>query len=176
MEKKVEDLKKEYDTFYKDLLKKGKLPLWDTGKGFWGNANLFEVYHAFKKLKLNKHSTFIDLGSGDGKVVLLASLFCKRAVGIEIDPKLVKKSKEVQKKFSITNAIFYNNDFFDHSISEFDFTFVFPDKPMERGLEEKMLKELQGNLIHYGKHFHPKQLRKKKRFSVNGDLFTLYSR
>ena len=170
------EIKKEYDDFYRDLLRQGKLPLRETSKGFWGNAIADEIYEAFKKLKLHKFKSFIDLGSGDGKVVLIASLFCKRAVGIEIDPDLHKKALEIQRRLSIPNAIFYNNDFYAHSISEFDAVFIYPDQPMERGLENKLLRELNGKLLHYGHHFHPEQLNKEQSFDVNGNLFTIYSR
>jgi len=171
-----EYIKKEYDTFYRDLLKQGKMPLRDTGKGFWGHAIADEIYEAFEKLKLHKFKSFIDLGSGDGKVVLIASLFCKRAVGIEIDNELHHKALEIQHKLSISNAIFYNNDFYQHSISEFDAVFVYPDEPMERSMEKKLLRELTGKLIHYGHHFHPQQLNKEQSVGVSGGMVTVYTR
>jgi len=34
-----EKIKKEYDGFYKTLLSSGKLPLWNTGSGFWGGSD-----------------------------------------------------------------------------------------------------------------------------------------
>jgi len=173
---RYEMLKKEYDNFYNNLLSRGILPLRDTEKGFWGNAISDEIYETFKKINLQKNNTFIDLGSGDGKVVLLAALFCKRAIGIEIDNELFKKSLEMQKRLNIPNAIFYNSDFFDHSISEFDIVFVYPDKPMHRGLEKKLLNELRGKLIHYGHHFHPQNLKVEDSFYVNGSLVTVYGR
>ena len=37
------DIKKEYDDFHKSLLRKGKLPLGSTGKGFWGENNRREI-------------------------------------------------------------------------------------------------------------------------------------
>lgn len=168
-------IKKEYDEFYRFLLSNGKLPLWDTEKGFWGHAISDEIYEAFRIIKLQKHHSFIDLGSGDGKVVLTAAMFCKRAVGIEIDNELFMKSMEMQIKLNIPNAIFYNNDFYDHSISEFDYVFVYPDKPMHRGLEKKLSNELTGKLIHYGHHFHPQNLKVENNFLVNGNLVTVYS-
>lgn len=170
------EIKKEYDTFYKDLLRQGKLPLWSTGKGFFGGVIADEIYEAFKRIKLHKHKTFIDLGSGDGKVVLTAALFCKRAVGIEMDNGLFKKSMEMQMKLNIPNAIFYNSDFYDQSISAFDYVFVYPDSPMHRGLEKKLLNELTGKLLHYGHHFHPQNLNVEDKFLVNGNLFTVYTR
>lgn len=170
------EIKKEYDSFYKDLMRKGKLPLGSTEKGFWGGVIADEIYEAFKRINLHKHKTFIDLGSGDGKVVLIAALFCKRAVGIEIDNELFKKSMEMQMKLNIPNAIFHNDDFFDHNISGFDVAFVYPDSPMHRGLEKKLLNELTGKLVHYGHHFHPQNLKAEDKFLVNGNLVTVYTR
>jgi len=169
------DIKKEYDNFHKDLLRKGNLPLGSTGKGFWGGVIADEVYQAFKKINLHRYKSFVDLGSGDGKVVLIASLFCKRAVGIEADNELFQKSVDMQVKLNIPNAIFLNYDFYDHNISNFDVAFVFPDTPMHRGLEKKLLNELTGKLIHYGHHFHPENLIAEDKFLVNGNLFTIYS-
>jgi|TARA_Y100000310_G_C20701315_1_gene830209 hypothetical protein len=169
-------IKKEYDDFYRSLLRKGKLPLWSTGKGFFGGVVADEIYEAFKRINLHKHKSFVDLGSGDGKVVLTAALFCKRAVGVEIDENLFNKSLEMQRKLYIPNAIFHNNDFYDHNISEFDIVFVYPDSPMHRGMEKKLLNELRGKLLHYGYHFHPQNLEVEDKFLVNGNLFTVYTR
>ncbi|MFH0874303.1 MAG: class I SAM-dependent methyltransferase [archaeon] len=169
-------IKQEYDDFYKSLMKKGKLPLWGTEKGFWGGVIADEIYTAFKKIGLQNHKNFIDLGSGDGKVVLTAALFCERAIGIEIDNSLYNKSMEMQRKLNIPNAIFYNGDFNDHSISGYDYVFVYPDSPMHRGMEKKLLNELTGKVLHYGHHFHPENLNVEDKFVVNGNLFTVYTK
>jgi len=174
--RKFKEIKGEYGSFHRELLKEGKLPMKDTGLGFWNAAIHEEVYEAFEKLNLQKCKRFIDLGSGDGNVTLIASLFCEKAEGIEIDQELFEKSIEIQAKLGINNAVFHNKDFFDHNLSDYDVVFVNPDKPMERGLENKLINELSGKLIHYGHHFHPSQLKKEKSFSVNNALFTVYSK
>jgi SAM-dependent methyltransferase len=172
---RFKSIKNEYDGFYRGLLKDGKLPFWSTANGFFGSVISDEVYEAFNKIGLDKNRSFIDLGSGDGKAVLIAALFCNRSVGIEMDPALFKKSLEMQRKLNIPNAIFYNNDYYAHSISEFDVAFVYPDEPMHRGLEKKLMNELTGKLIHYGHHFHPQNLKAEDSFLINGSLFTIYS-
>ena len=169
-------IKKEYDEFYKSLLLKGRLPMWSTEKGFWNAAASDEVYEAFNKIKLNKFKNFIDIGSGDGKVVLIASLFCKKAEGIEIDDFLHNKALQMKIKFGISNAEFHNGDFFQHDFSKYDVMFLSPDAPLERGLEKKLLNEMKGKLIHYGQHFHPKSLKKEENFFVNGTLVSVYSK
>ena len=169
-------IKKEYDDFYRKLMKKGKLPMFVTEKGFWNAAITDEIYDAFKKIKLSQFRNFLDIGSGDGKVVLVASLFCKNAEGIEIDKFLHDKAVEIKNKFKISNAIFHNKDFFQHDFSKYGVLFLAPDAPLERGLENKLLKEIKGKLIHYGHHFQPRFLKKEDNFLVNGNLITLYHR
>ncbi|HLC61851.1 MAG TPA: class I SAM-dependent methyltransferase [Candidatus Nanoarchaeia archaeon] len=169
-------IKREYDDFYKSLMKRGKLPMWSTEKGFWNASIADEVFESFKKVKLNKFKNFLDIGSGDGKVVLIASLFCKNAEGIEIDDILHHKAIEIQSKLKVNNAVFHNKDFFEHDFSKYDVLFTAPDTPFERGLENKLLKEMSGKLIHYGHHFHPQNLKKEDSFTVNGTLVSLYSK
>ena len=169
-------IKSEYDNFYRAILKKGRLPMWSTSKGFWNAAVTDEVYEAFKKIGLSKFKNFLDIGSGDGKVVLLASLFCKNAEGVEIDKFLHSKAVEMQNKLGLRNATFHNKDFFQHNLSDYDILFISPDVPFERGLEKKLLKEMNGKLIHYGHHFHPRLLKKEESFLINGTLVSIYSK
>lgn len=167
-------IKQEYDDFYRNLLRSGRLPMWSTSKGFWNAAIADEVYEAFGKIRLSQFKNFLDIGSGDGKVVLIASLFCQNAEGIEIDNLLHNKAVEIKHKLEIDNAVFHNKDFFSHDFSKYDILFSAPDAPMERGLENKLLKEMKGRLIHYGHHFHPRVLKKEESFIVNGNLVSLY--
>ena len=195
-------IKKEYDDYYKSLLRNGKLPMWSTGDmrvssdmvsefrranlaghsnsltshGFWNAAIADEVYSAFKRIRLNQFKNFLDIGSGDGKVVLIASLFCQNAEGVEIDKSLHDKANEICMKLRIQNAKFYNVDFFGHDFSKHDILFLNPDTPLERGLEKKLINEMKGKLIHYGHHFHPRFLKKGDNFFVNGNLVCVYSK
>lgn len=169
-------IKEEYDGFYRELLSQGKLPLRATGNGFWGHVPAEDIHEAFKKLNLGQHRTFVDLGSGDGKVVLIASLFCERAVGIELDDELFRKSLDIQKNLGIRNAVFFNDDFYNHSVSGFDAVFTYPDEPLHRNLEKKLMSELTGRLIHCGHHFHPRSMRKHSSVMVNGTLMTVYTK
>ena len=168
------EIKREYDGFYRNLLRSGKLPMWSTPKGFWNAAISDDVYEAFKKIKLNRFQKFLDIGSGDGKIVLIASLFCKTAEGIEIDNFLHNKAVESKLKFQIENAQFHKKDFFEHDFSKYDIMFLSPDASLERGIESKLVKEMKGKLIHYGHHFHCKFLKKENSFLVNDNLFTIY--
>ncbi|HZX45576.1 MAG TPA: methyltransferase domain-containing protein [Candidatus Nanoarchaeia archaeon] len=175
-EQKFTQIKAAYDDYYKELLRNGKLPLRSTELGFWNAAITGEVFEAFRKLKLSKKSSFIDLGSGDGKVTLLASLFCSRAEGIEIDDELHHKALEIKDKLGISNVVFHHDDFNEHSIEGYDIVFINPDKPLQRGLEKKLLNELSGKLILFGHHFHPSNLVKEKEVVVDNTLVAVYNR
>ena len=102
-------IKKEYDGFYQTLLRMGKLPMWSTPKGFWNASISDEVYSAFKRINLSQFESFLDIGSGDGKVVLIASLFCQNAEGVEIDNLLHNKAIEIKMKCRIENVTFHLN-------------------------------------------------------------------
>ena len=171
-----EQIKNEYSLFYRELLRNGKLPMWSTSKGFWNASSADSIFEAFNKIKLDRFKNFLDIGSGDGKVVLIASLFCKNTEGIEIDSFLHSKAVQIQDKFGLKNTRLHNRDFFEHDFSKYDILFLSPDAPLERGLETKLAKELEGKLLHHGHHFHPRLLSKEEGFLVNGDLFTLYSK
>jgi len=157
-------------------MKQGRLPTKDTGIGFWGPSIPDEVYEAFRKIGLRKCRSFLDLGSGDGKITLIASLFSKYSYGIEYDQELHKKASELQSKLGIKNVRFVNDDFMKYDLSKYDIIFCSPDKPMERGLGKKLEKELKGKLVLQGHHFHPANLKKGKSFRVNDMLFTVYSK
>ncbi len=174
MDDKFGLIKKEYDQFYRDLLKSGSLPMRDTGKGFWSAAISSDIFDIFKKIKLQTFRNFLDIGSGDGVVVSIASLFTS-AAGIEIDPALHKKALEMQKKLSV-NARLINDDFYSHDFSRYDILFLNPDRPLHRGLEQKLLRELKGKLILYGPHFRPSQLKKEREFFVNDTMVSVYSK
>ncbi len=168
-------IKDEYDEFYSSLLRKGRLPMWSTQKGFWNAAISSEVYETFKKIELNAFKNFIDLGSGDGKVVLIASLFCDTAEGVEADDFLHNKSIEVRDKLGIKNAVFHNKDIYDHAIGNYDLIFLNPDAPLERGIEKKLLSEMKGKLLLYGHHFPPRFLKKEQSFAIGGTLISVYT-
>ena len=170
------DINKEYNNFYRELLKKGKLPMRSTEKGFWNAAISDEIYGAFKKIKLGKFRNFLDIGSGDGKVVFIASLFCKNAEGVEIDRYLHDKAVQIKNKLKINNAAFHNKDFFQHDLQKYDVLFLAPDSSLDRGLENKLLNEMKGKLIHYGHHFHPRFLKKEESFLVSNSLVSVYSK
>ncbi|TKJ17872.1 hypothetical protein CEE44_05115 [Candidatus Woesearchaeota archaeon B3_Woes] len=169
-----ENIKQEYDTFYKSFLKKGKIPYYETEKGVWGISVAEYLYKFFKEINLKKYKNFLDLGSGDGKVVLIASLFTK-ATGIEYDKKLSEKSIKIRDKLKL-NANFIQGDFLKENLSKYDIIFINPDKGFHNETETKLLEELKGILIVYNFIYHPRFLQKGKTYQFDQTPITIYTK
>ena len=170
--KKFKEIEAEYNKFYTEIMKKGELPIRKTKKGLWGTTQCSTVFELFKKMNLQKYKSFIDLGSGDGKVVLIASLFTK-AAGIEYDKELVDKSNEIKKKLKL-KAIFCQGDFFEHNISKYDIIFMNPDQEFRHGLDGKLLREMKGKLICFSLIYSPDKLKKGRTYWIDQVPFTIY--
>lgn len=174
MEQHFQDIKNAYDKFYKSLLGKGSLPMKDTGKGFWGASITDEVFQAFTKIRLERFKKFFDLGAGDGKVVLIASLFSQNAKGMEIDKELVEHANRIKLSLNhiphLKNAEIIHGDFDNHYIGEYDFLYSNPDRPFHRGLEEKLIREMKNEalLMVYGFEYQPNRMKKINSFNING--------
>ena len=123
---------------------------------------------------VQEEDVVIDLGSGDGKVVLIASLFTK-ATGIEYDKELVKKSAEIRDKLGL-KCDFIRGDFLKHDLSKYDVIFINPDKGFHKGTEDKLLKELKGKLIVYNFVFAPRFLKKGKTYWLEQVPVTVYTK
>lgn len=159
---KYNELKKAYDAYGNSLLRQGKLLYKDTEKGIWGITPCEDLFNLFIKIELEKYKTFLDIGSGDGRAVLMAALFVANAAGIEIDDELIRVSNEIKEKLKIKNAVFLKKDFFDEDLSKYDILFINPDKGFHLGLEDKLMKELKGRLFVYNQIFTPRFLKKAR--------------
>lgn len=162
-------IKERYDDFYQSLYAMGQKTVADTAKGIWGPAGTQDVYDLFVQIKLQKHKNFLDLGSGDGKVVLIASLFGVNSVGIEFDHDLNEIGKKIMNDLSL-KAELIEGDFLQHDISKYDIIFINPDQGFHKGLEQKLLKEMdpKAKLFIYNNIFLPNSLKKGKTYWFNG--------
>lgn len=182
---KFNELRQKYEEFYKSFYKRGSLPVGDTEKGIWGAAVTAHIYEFFKTLEISKeissaqkiskkfsreiklqnYKTFIDLGSGDGKVVLIASLFGVKATGIEYDKDLIEISIRIRDELGLS-ADFIQGDFLKQDLSRYDILFINPDKGFEYKLENKLLKEMKkdAKLFVYNNIFLPNILKKGKTY------------
>ena len=158
-------LKQKYEEFYSLFYAKGSIPMGDTEKGIWGAAITNHIFEFFQQINLKKYKSFIDLGSGDGKVVLIASLFGVKATGIEFDKDLIENSIKIRDELGL-DAEFLQEDFLKHDLSKYDIIFINPDKGFEYKLENKLLKEIKpkAKLFVYNNLFLPNLLKKRKTY------------
>ena len=173
MHKKFQQIKEEYDKFYKSLLKVGRLPVKQTSHGFWGVSAADDVFDLFRKIKLQNAKSFIDIGSGDGKVVMIASLFTK-ATGIEIDNELHAQAINAQKNLRL-NVSIIKDDYRKYDLSKYDVIFLNPDSPLHE-LEPKLHRELKGKLLVFGHMYHPEFLQKEATHDCCGTLVSVYKK
>jgi tRNA1(Val) A37 N6-methylase TrmN6 len=175
-EKHFNDVVNIYNSFYKFLYVKHKqFPIKDTKIGFWGVAPSKDVFDFFKTIKLENYSHLIDLGSGDGKIALIASLFTN-STGIEYDKWLHTVSLDIKDKLyhvPLTKRTrFINDDFMKHNFSNYDIAFLNPDKTTKE-IKNKLMDEFKGRLVVFGNH--DKHLNEEEKLEINGSLFTIYN-
>lgn len=169
----ITDIKNKYRLFYENLERKGKLKVRDTEKGIWGTSDIENVYELFRKIDLRGKS-FLDLGSGDGCVVLTAALFTDKAAGIEFDQELNDKAIEIRDSLNL-KAKLIKGDFLDHDISSYDIVFINPDHEFKE-LDEKLAKELKGTLYVYNLVFEPNMLKKYQKIWLDQVPVTIFKK
>ena len=175
----IEKVKQMYQTFENYLMRKGILLAKDTGIGYWGVTNTQDLHELFEKIELHNHKNFLDLGSGDGRAVLMAALFGVNATGVEADDWLMNCALDIKRKLDLPHfekVKFLKDDFMKMDVSKYDIIYINPDKPFHRGLEQKLGRELQGRLVVHGYEFLPSALQKEKELTINGEKFSLFTR
>lgn len=169
---RIRQLKESYDNYYMELLKKGTKPLRSTELGLWGHFP-FDVYlEFFDKIDLKRYKKFIDLGSGDGKVALLASLFTS-STGIEIDPELHEKAIDIRDSLGL-NCNLIKKDYTKIDLKEYDILFINPDKDFSN-FEHFIIQKIKGTLFVANNIFLPRFMRLKDTIIIDNIPFTSYS-
>lgn len=86
-----------------------------------------------------------DLGSGDGRVLILAAQkYGARGVGIEIDPRLVKISRDVAREGEVADRVrFVEGDLFEADISDATIVTIYLSPRVNARLEPKLKAELR---------------------------------
>ena len=86
-----------------------------------------------------------DLGSGDGRIVIAAARrFGCKAVGVEIDPALVKKATENARKAGVADKVrFVQEDLFKADLSDATVVALYLSPTTNLRLRSKLQKELR---------------------------------
>jgi len=167
-----ESIKQAYLGFHEEYRKKNSLLIKYVQDGVWVPSLPKELFRVFKKTG-DKNKTFLDLGSGDGVAVMVASLFFRKADGVEKEKEFFDVSIEMKNKLHL-NVDFFNKDFFDIDFSKYNILFIAPDKEFTLRLENKIRNELDGKLIVFSAVFRPKTLKHHSEFETDHRTVYIY--
>jgi len=93
--------------------------------------------------KIKKDQKVVDLGSGDGKIVIAMAKIGARAYGYEVNPFLVWWSRQKIKRSNLEGkAIIYWKDFFLDDLSDYQVVTLYGIGTMMTRLEKKLASEL----------------------------------
>lgn len=103
------------------------------------------VYQMLELAAVTKDDIVYDLGSGDGRIVIIAAQkYGARAVGIELDSKLVEVSKQVAREAEVGDRVsFLQGDLFQADISKATVVTLFLSPSVNAELEPKLRRELR---------------------------------
>ncbi len=95
--------------------------------------------------QIKKGDVLYDLGSGDGRIpIAAANQYGVRAVGIEIDPKLIIEAEENARKANVSSLVtFRNDDMFRTSLREATVVTLYLSEKLNVLLLPKLLRELR---------------------------------
>ncbi|MHA1291470.1 MAG: class I SAM-dependent methyltransferase, partial [Promethearchaeota archaeon] len=111
---------------------------------------IFKVLEQKFGLKHNSNQKLIDLGSGDGRIIIYSALkygiFSK---GIEINSNLFYEAKEKVKNLrkKEKNIVFEMGDLFESDISDFDYIYIYSIPSIHKYLNHVFFKVKQGAII-----------------------------
>ncbi len=142
---------KNFYTFHSQL----SLPFLATNNEHF--IDIFKVLELKFGLKSKSHQKLIDLGSGDGRVVIYAALnYGIKSLGVEINSnlikdardqlKLLKKEKNYTKK-QIIKIKFKLGDFFELNLKKFDYIYIYCLPTMQKYLKHVFITAKRGAII-----------------------------
>jgi Methyltransferase domain len=103
------------------------------------------VTEMLRMAEIKPGDVLYDLGSGDGRIpIMAAKQYGIRAVGIEIDPKLITVAEERAREANVARLVsFRNADMFHTNISEATVVTLYLSNKLNLLLRPKLLRELR---------------------------------
>lgn len=108
-------------------------------------------------LKKNSNQRFIDLGAGEGHLVIYASLNYRiRSFGIEIDPSLIEEAyfriKDLKVSGNFKKKLFKKikikmGDFYQLNLKKYDFIYIYSLPTMQKYLNHLFKSAKRGSII-----------------------------
>jgi protein-L-isoaspartate O-methyltransferase len=103
------------------------------------------VAEMLRMANIKRGDVLYDLGSGDGRIPIAAAKeYGVRAVGIEIDPKLVTEAEETARQAGVSQLVqFRNEDMFHINLREATVVTLYLSEKLNVLLRPKLLNELR---------------------------------
>jgi len=112
------------------------------------------IKNVLKLAGVKKGSTFYELGSGDGRVVIAGALLGAKSYGIEQSWLRVWYSRFKAKKLKLKNAHFYHGDIFQRQYFPADIIYIYLLPGGIEKLEKKLKKELKKGAVVITQTYH----------------------
>ena len=132
--------KKKYNSY--SLHSQLDLPYLETNESFI--KDIFETLETKFSLKKDSKQRFIDLGCGDGRVVIYATLhYGIQSTGVEINLNLIEEAKsklkllqtnKIHKKKQLKKIKITYGDLFQLNLNKYDFIYIFSLPTMQKFL------------------------------------------
>lgn len=170
-------LKEFYDRLDMELISKKGCSVFPTEFGLYGSSSMPIVFELFRRIELQKFKRFVDLGSGDGRIVLLASLFT-HADGIEGDENLHNHAQAAKKSVKIPElkrSSFICGDYMEQDLSGYDVLFIYADHNWPDVFQEKLLREVKGIVLSLHNIYRPDKLPRGKTYWIEQTPFFSYT-
>ncbi len=142
---------REYEKFHSQL----ELPFLETKRKYL--LDIFKTLENQFGLKKYSKQILIDLGSGNGQVVIFSALnYGIKSVGIEIDPVQIREAKHTikslkrritQKKRNLRKIKIIHGDFYTLSLKNFDFIYIYSLPTMQKYLKHVFKTAKNGAII-----------------------------
>jgi len=114
----------------------------------WVPASQVVINRMFEITKVTAEDYVIDLGSGDGRMVIGAARLGARALGIEFNPRMVELSRKNAEREGLTGrAAFVQADFFNVDFSSATVLTLFLREDINLALRPKILDMRPGTRI-----------------------------
>ena len=111
----------------------------------WVPSDVAVVRQMLQMAGVGRDDVVYDLGSGDGRIVIMAAReYGARAVGVEIDPEMIRKARANAVTAGVADRVtFVEEDLFTADISEATVLAIYLGQAVNLKLRPKLLRELR---------------------------------